>query len=102
MEKLIITAAITGGSSPQGNPHLPKTPKEQIQATVDAWNAGASIVHIHGRNPQTGESDHVAEFLGEAIVGIKERCDIIVNCTSGGTAHRWMPIGYIGRFQRRV
>ena len=88
MEKLIVTAAITGGSSPQGNPYLPKTPKEQIQATVDAWNAGASIVHIHGRNPQTGESDHVAEFLGEAIAGIKERCDIIVNCTTGGTAHR--------------
>lgn len=88
MEKLIITAAITGGSSPQGNPYLPKTPKEQIQATVDAWNAGASIVHIHGRNPQTGESDHVAEFLGEAIAGIKDRCDIIVNCTTGGTAHR--------------
>jgi len=88
LEKLIITAAITGGSSPQGNPHLPKTPKEQIQATVDAWNAGASIVHIHGRNPQTGESDHVAEFLGEAIAGIKERCNIIVNCTTGGTAHR--------------
>jgi 3-keto-5-aminohexanoate cleavage enzyme len=88
MEKLIITAAITGGSSPQGNPYLPKTPKEQIQATVDACDAGASIVHIHGRNPQTGESDHVAEFLGEAIAGIKGRCDIIVNCTTGGTAHR--------------
>lgn len=88
MEKLIITAAITGGSSPQGNPYLPKTPGEQIQATVDAWNAGASIVHIHGRNPQTGESDHVAEYLGEAIAGIKERCDIIVNSTTGGTAHR--------------
>ena len=88
MEKLIITAAITGGSSPQGNPYLPKTPKEQIQATVDAWNAGASIVHVHGRNPHTGESDHMAEFLGEAVAGIKERCDIIVNCTTGGTAHR--------------
>jgi 3-keto-5-aminohexanoate cleavage enzyme len=88
MEKLIITAAITGGSSPQGNPYLPKNPKEQIQATVDAWNAGASVVHIHGRNPETGMSDHVAEFLGEAIAGIKDRCDILVNCTTGGTAHR--------------
>jgi 3-keto-5-aminohexanoate cleavage enzyme len=88
MEKLIITAAITGGSSPQGNPYLPKTPKEQAQATVDAWNAGASIVHIHGRNPHTGESDHMVEYLAEAITGIKDRCDIIVNCTTGGTAHR--------------
>lgn len=88
MDKLIITAAITGGSSPQGNPYLPKNPKEQIQATIDAWNAGASIVHIHGRNPETGMPDHEADFLGEAIAGIKERCDIIVNCTTGGTAHR--------------
>jgi 3-keto-5-aminohexanoate cleavage enzyme len=88
MEKLIITVAITGGSSPQVNPYLPKSPKEQIQATKEAWNAGASVVHIHGRNPETGESDHVAEYLGEAIAGIKERCDVIVNCTTGGTARR--------------
>lgn len=88
MDKLIITVAITGGSSPQGNPYLPKSPKEQIQATVDAWNAGASVVHLHGRNPHTGMPGHSAEYLGEAIAGIKERCDIIVNCTTGGTAHR--------------
>jgi 3-keto-5-aminohexanoate cleavage enzyme len=88
MEKLIITCAITGGSSPQGNPYLPKSPKEQIQATVDAWNAGASVVHIHGRNPETGMPDHDARYLGEAIAGIKERCDIITNCTTGVTAHR--------------
>jgi len=42
MEKLIITAAITGGASPESNPYLPKTPKEQLQAAYDANNAGAS------------------------------------------------------------
>jgi uncharacterized protein (DUF849 family) len=94
MKKLIITAAITGGSSPQGNPYLPKSPKEQIQAAVDAWNAGASVVHIHGRNPESGMPDHAAEYLGEAIAGIRERCDIIVNCTTGGTAHR-MDLGWL-------
>lgn len=88
MDKLIITVAITGGSSPQGNPHLPKSPKEQVLSTVDAWNAGASVVHIHGRNPQTGEPDHVAEYLGEAIAGIKQQSDMVVNCTTGGGAHR--------------
>ena len=88
MEKLVITAAITGGSSPQSNPYLPKSPKEQIQAAVDAWNAGASIVHIHGRNPETGMSDHTAEYIGEAVAGIRERSDILVNVTTGGTAHR--------------
>ena len=88
MEKLIITAAITGGSSPQGNPHLPKSPKEQVQSAIDAWNAGASVIHIHGRNPETGEPDHVADYLGEAIAGIRQGSDVIVNCTTGGTAHR--------------
>ncbi len=88
MEKLVITAAITGGASPEGNPYLPKTPKEQIQATVDAWNAGASVVHIHARNPETGKAEHKAEFFAEAIAGIKERTDIIVNCTTGGSGKR--------------
>ena len=88
MEKLIITAAITGGASPEGNPYLPKTPKEQIQATVEAWNAGASVVHIHARNPETCKAEHRAPFFAEAIAGIKERCDIIVNCTTGGSGKR--------------
>jgi 3-keto-5-aminohexanoate cleavage enzyme len=88
MEKLIITAAITGGSSPQGNPHLPKSPKEQVQSAIDAWNTGASVIHIHGRNPETGEPDHAADYLGEAIAGIRQGSDVIVNCTTGGTAHR--------------
>jgi len=88
MEKLIITAAITGGASPEGNPYLPKTPKEQIQAAVDAYNAGASIVHIHARNPETCKAEHRAEFFAEAVAGIKERCPIIINCTTGGSGKR--------------
>ena len=88
MEKLIVTAAITGGASPEGNPYLPKTPKEQIKAAVDAYNAGASIVHIHARNPETCKAEHRAEFFAEAIAGIKERCPIIINCTTGGSGKR--------------
>jgi len=42
MKKLIITAAITGGASPENNPYLPETPKEQIQGAYDAYNAGSS------------------------------------------------------------
>jgi 3-keto-5-aminohexanoate cleavage enzyme len=88
MEKLIITAAITGGASPEGNPYLPKTPKEQIQAAVDAYNAGASIIHIHARNPETHKGEHRWEFFAEAIAGIRDRCDVIINCTTGGSGKR--------------
>ncbi|MBN1625020.1 MAG: 3-keto-5-aminohexanoate cleavage protein, partial [Deltaproteobacteria bacterium] len=45
MDKLIITAAITGGASPAGNPGLPKTPAEQVKATLECYEAGASVVH---------------------------------------------------------
>lgn len=88
MDKLIITAAITGGASPEGNPNLPKTPKEQAQATIDVYNAGASVVHIHARNPETGRGEQKAEWLEQAIVPIREKCDIIVNVSTGGSGRR--------------
>ena len=84
MEKLIVTAAITGGASPEGNPHLPRTPKEQVQATIDCCNAGASVVHIHGRNPETGQCEQKAEWFEQTIVPVREKCDIIINVTTGG------------------
>jgi 3-keto-5-aminohexanoate cleavage enzyme len=88
MEKLVITAAITGGGSPESNPYLPKTPKAQIQAAYDAFNAGASVVHIHARNPDTGKPEHKAEYFSEAIAGIRDKCDIIINATTGGSGRR--------------
>lgn len=88
MEKLIVTCAITGGASPESNPYLPKTPKEQVQATLDAYNAGASVVHIHARNPETGKGEQKAEWFEQAIVPIREKCDIIINVTTGGSGRR--------------
>jgi len=88
MEKLIITAAITGGASPEDNPFLPKTPKEQIKATLEAYEAGASVVHIHARNPETGRGEQKAKWLEEAIVPIREKCDIVINVSTGGSGRR--------------
>jgi len=88
MEKLIVTCAITGGASPESNPYLPKTPKEQVQATLDAYNAGASVVHIHARNPETGKGEQKAKWFEQAIVPIREKCDIIINVTTGGSGRR--------------
>jgi 3-keto-5-aminohexanoate cleavage enzyme len=88
MEKLIITVAITGGASPEDNPYLPKIPKEQVNATLEAYEAGASVVHIHARNPVTGRGEQKAEWLEEAIVPIREQCDIIVNVSTGGSGKR--------------
>jgi 3-keto-5-aminohexanoate cleavage enzyme len=88
MEKLIVTAAITGGASPEDNPYLPKTPKEQAKATLEAFEAGASVVHIHARNPETGRGEQKARWLEEAILPIREKCDIIINVSTGGSGRR--------------
>jgi 3-keto-5-aminohexanoate cleavage enzyme len=88
MEKLIITCAITGGMHGKtANPNLPEQPEEQIRETIDAWNAGASIVHIHARNPK-GESVQDPEIYQKIKEGIREKgCDIIIQFTTGGGPH---------------
>jgi len=88
MDKLIVTCAITGGASPGGNPYLPKTPDEQVQSSLEAWRAGASVIHIHARNPETGKVAHETRFFEEAIVPIREQSDLIINVSTGGTGRR--------------
>jgi 3-keto-5-aminohexanoate cleavage enzyme len=54
-EKLIITAAITGSRIMREKaPYIPYTPEEIVQSSMECWRAGASIVHIHVRDPKTG------------------------------------------------
>lgn len=88
MNKLIITCAITGGASPDSNKYLPKTPQEQAQSALDAWRAGASVIHIHARNPATGLVAHETRFFEEAILPIREQSDVIINVSTGGTGRR--------------
>jgi uncharacterized protein (DUF849 family) len=89
MEKVIVTCALTGGASPAGNPYLPKTPAEQVTSAVEAFKAGASVIHIHGRNPETGLATSEARFIAEAVGPIKEQCPgVIVNVSTGGCAKR--------------
>ena len=84
MEKLIITVAVTGGlTTRRQNPNLPHTPAEIAGAAVDSWKAGASVVHLHVRDPLTGERVHRADLFKETIRIIREECDIIINTTTG-------------------
>jgi 3-keto-5-aminohexanoate cleavage enzyme len=85
MEKLIITAAITGGvHGKAANPNLPEQPEEQIHQAIDAWNAGAAIVHIHARD-KTGRSTQDPEIYKKVKEGIRARgCDIVIQFSTGG------------------
>lgn len=89
MKKAIVTCAITGGASPASNPYLPKTPAEQVVSAVEAFNAGASVIHIHGRNPETGLATSDGKFIAEAVGPIRDQCPgVIINVSTGGCAKR--------------
>lgn len=95
MEKLIITAAVTGGvTTRKENPNLPITPEEIANEVYSCWNAGASIAHIHARE-ENGLPSQRVELYEEIVSEIRKRCDIIINLTttgwgqSGEESDRW-------------
>jgi uncharacterized protein (DUF849 family) len=87
MEKLIITAALTGNITlPTQTPYLPLTPQQIIDEAVKAAEAGAASVHIHGRDPKTARPTTESAVYREIATGIKARSNVIVCVTTGGTA----------------
>lgn len=88
MDKLIITAAITGNVTlPVQTPYLPLTPQQIIEDAVRAANAGAASVHIHGRDPETAKPTTNPSVYREIAEGIKARSNVIVCITTGGTMY---------------
>jgi len=84
-QKMILTVAVTGSfPTKEMNPAVPYTPKEIIDAAVDANKEGASIVHVHVRDPKTGGFSFEIDYFKEILDGIRERCDMIVNLTTSG------------------
>lgn len=83
--KVIITCAVTGAiHTPSMSPHLPITPEEIADAAIGASEAGAAIVHLHARDPQTGKPDQSPEAFAPFLSVIKQRSDCVINITTGG------------------
>lgn len=82
---VIITCAVTGGiHTPTMSPHLPITPEQIADAALGAAEAGASIIHLHARNPQNGRPDYRPETFMDFLPVIKDGCDAVVNVSTGG------------------
>lgn len=85
--KIIVTVAPTGSFTTRTNtPYLPITPAEVIEETVRSYNAGASVVHLHARDPETGAPTNSSEIFRQYIEGITARIDIPIQITTGGGA----------------
>jgi uncharacterized protein (DUF849 family) len=85
MAKVIVTAAITGSiHTPSMSPYLPITPDQIADNAIEAYEAGASMVHVHVRNPETGQPSPDVELYRQVLTKIKRKCNVIVSTTTGG------------------
>lgn len=85
MDKFIVTAALTGAiHTPTMSPYLPITPDELAEEARRAREAGAAIVHVHGRDPQTGRPSADSQVFGEILSKIRNKCDAVICTTTGG------------------
>jgi len=83
---VILTCAVTGAGDTAGkHPDLPVTPKQIADSALDAARAGASIVHLHVRDPETGGISHSVDHFREVVERIRDSdVDAVINITAGG------------------
>lgn len=85
--KVIITVAPTGSiPTRKDNPHLPITAEEVAEETRRAYEAGASVVHLHARNPDTGAPTSDIQVFRDYLSAVRDACPIITQITTGGGA----------------
>jgi uncharacterized protein (DUF849 family) len=85
VRKVIVTCAVTGAVHvPSQSPHLPLTPEEIGESAIGAAEAGAAILHLHARDPETGKPTPNPDVFMQFLPEIKERTNAVVNITTGG------------------
>ena len=83
--KVIITCAVTGASfTPTMSPHLPYTTDDIVENAIGAYEAGAAVIHLHARNPETGEPTPDPTLFREYVTRIKEKSNAVISLTTGG------------------
>lgn len=86
--KVIIEVRINEYTMRDHNPHVPYSPEEIAGQAIDCWREGASIVHYHARDPQTGAPASDVRLYADTVRRIKEKTDLLTMPTLGAW---WMP-----------
>jgi uncharacterized protein (DUF849 family) len=85
MSKVIISCAVTGAvHTPSMSPHLPITPEQIADQAIEAAKAGASILHLHARDPATGKPTPDPDVFMQFLSPIRQSTDAVINITTGG------------------
>jgi len=83
---VIITAAVTRAiHTPTMSPHLPITPEQIVAHAIGAAEAGAAILHLHARNPDSGRPDQTPAAFAPFLSRIKASTEAVINITTGGS-----------------
>jgi uncharacterized protein (DUF849 family) len=85
LEKLIIQVRVNEGQMRNANPHVPYSPEEIANQVIECWHAGASVVHYHAREPESGKPSTNPELYAEVVRRVKRDCDIIIFPTLGAS-----------------
>ena len=90
--EVIITCAVTGAGDTVGkHPGVPVTPKQVAEATIEAAKAGATVAHVHVRDPETGKGARDPALFREAVERIRDSgTDVVINLTAG-MGGDWVP-----------
>src|SRR5262245_55141229 len=93
--KVIITCAVTGSGDTVGkHPAIPVTPEQIANASLEAANAGAAVVHIHVRNPKTGKFSRDVGLYADVVQRIRTtNKSLIINLTAGMGGDLWIGDG---------
>lgn len=87
MSKIIISCAITGSiHTPSMSPHLPVTAEQIASQSIAAARAGAAILHLHARDPVTGQPSARQEHFMDFLPAIRDGCEAVINLSTGGSA----------------
>jgi len=85
MEKFILNCAVTGAiHTPTMAPYLPVKPEDIAAQAIEAASGGASTVHVHARDPETGMPTGNTDIMGEIVSAIHAKSDVIICITTGG------------------
>lgn len=86
-QKVIITCAVTGSiHTPSMSPYLPVTPDEIATSAIEAAEAGASVLHLHARDPESGRPSADINVYRQFLPRIKDATDAVINITTGGSS----------------
>jgi uncharacterized protein (DUF849 family) len=86
VSKVIVTCAITGSvHTPSMSQYLPKTPAEIAVSAIDAAKAGAAVVHLHARDPETGKPTQDPQVYARFLPEIAAESNVVINITTGGS-----------------